>query len=165
MSTGLTYDPIRELPIWESGYRAGVDTGLAAALTAITGEMARQETAAIAVATEFLPQTNILPLVDLVITHGGNNTTTEAMHFGTPMIVLPLFWDQYDNAARVHETGHGIRLDTYRCTADQLADAISSLLDDHELGRRSTLESTAIRSGDGVRRAADLIEEVATSRR
>jgi len=72
--------------------------------------------------------------VDLVITHGGNNTTTEAMHFGKPMIVLPLFWDQYDNAQRVHETGHGIRLDTYRCTADQLADAISSLLDDHELG-------------------------------
>jgi UDP:flavonoid glycosyltransferase YjiC (YdhE family) len=114
---------------------------------------------------EFLPQTNILPLVDLVITHGGNNTTTEAMHFGKPMIVLPLFWDQYDNAQRVHETGHGIRLDTYRCTADQLADAISSLLDDHELGRRLTLESTVIRSADGVRRAADLIEEVATSRR
>jgi len=82
-----------------------------------------------------------------------------------PMIVLPLFWDQYDNAQRVHETGHGIRLDAYRCTADQLADAISSLLDDHELGRWLTPESTAIRSADGVCRAADLIEEVATSRR
>ncbi len=27
---------------------------------------------------EFVPQTRIMPLVDLVITHGGNNTTTEA---------------------------------------------------------------------------------------
>jgi UDP:flavonoid glycosyltransferase YjiC (YdhE family) len=32
------------------------------------------------------------------------------------MIVLPLFWDQYDNAQRVHELGLGSRLDTYRFT-------------------------------------------------
>ena len=29
------------------------------------------------------------------------------------MVVLPLFWDQYDNAQRVQETGFGLRLDTY----------------------------------------------------
>jgi MGT family glycosyltransferase len=112
---------------------------------------------------EFLPQTTILPLVDLVITHGGNNTTTEALHFGKPMIVLPLFWDQYDNAQRVHETGHGIRLDTYRFTDEEMSSALDRLLGDQDLRRRLAAESETIRQRDGVRRAADLIEQVAAS--
>lgn len=107
---------------------------------------------------EFLPQTRILPLVDLVITHGGNNTTTECLHFGKPVIVLPLFWDQYDNAQRVAELGYGVRLDPYRFTDGQLHGALAELLDDARL--RSALEdaSATIRARDGLRAAADLIE-------
>ena len=77
---------------------------------------------------EFLPQTAILPQVDLVITHGGNNTVTESLFFGRPMVALPLFWDQYDNAQRVHETGLGIRLDTYGHDGAELTGAIDRLL-------------------------------------
>jgi len=107
---------------------------------------------------EFLPQTRILPLVDLVITHGGNNTTTESLHFGKPMIVLPLFWDQYDNAQRVAELGYGVRLDPYRFTDAQLHGALAELLGDTRLRHRLTEASTAIRARDGLRTAADLIE-------
>ncbi|SJZ75842.1 glycosyltransferase, MGT family [Marinactinospora thermotolerans DSM 45154] len=110
---------------------------------------------------EFLPQTKILPLADLVITHGGNNTVTESLHFGKPMIVLPLFWDQYDNAQRVHELGLGLRLDTYGFQAEEMRSAIESLLGNAGLRRHLEEIGETIRGRDGVERAADLIESAA----
>ena len=121
------------------------------------------ELAANMVGAEFLPQTSILPQVDLIITHGGNNTTTEAMHFGKPMIVLPLFWDQYDNAQRVHERGYGVRLDPYRFTEAELHGAIERLLGDKELRDRLAADSAAIRAADGLRVAADAIERLGSA--
>lgn len=43
MSTSLTHDPIRELPIYRAGQRVGVDIGLRIALDALTAERGRQE--------------------------------------------------------------------------------------------------------------------------
>jgi MGT family glycosyltransferase len=113
------------------------------------------------VGAEFLPQTAILPRVDLVITHGGNNTTTEALHFGKPMIVLPLFWDQHDNAQRIHEAGLGVRLDTYRCSRDEFVGAIEQLVHDEGLRERLATQARQTQRRDGVVEAARLIEEVA----
>jgi MGT family glycosyltransferase len=106
-----------------------------------------------------VPQTKVLPLVDLVITHGGNNTTTECFHFGKPMIVLPVFWDQYDNAQRVDETGFGRRLATYGFDDDELRGAIDRLLADRALRQRMATLAAVIQGRRGSVRAADLIEQ------
>jgi MGT family glycosyltransferase len=114
------------------------------------------------VGAEFLPQTSILPQVDLVITHGGNNTVTESLYFGRPMVVLPLFWDQYDNAQRVHDTGFGVRLDTYGHTREQLVGAVDRLLDDDALRTRLAAASARLQAAPGTESAADLIEQLAS---
>ncbi len=113
------------------------------------------------VGAQFLPQTNIISQVDLVITHGGNNTVTEALHFGKPMILLPLFWDQYDNAQRMHELGFGVRLATYSFAENELHSAIEKLLNDAELNTKLKKIGEAIRGRDGLGVAAKVIEDVA----
>jgi len=112
---------------------------------------------------EFLPQPAILPQVDLVVTHGGNNTTTECFHHGKPMVALPIFWDQYDNAQRVHETGFGVRLATYEFEDADLLDAIDRLLADGDLRPRLAALSARVQATPGTVRAADLLERVASS--
>lgn len=112
------------------------------------------------VGAEFLPQTTIINQVDLVITHGGNNTTTESLHFGKPMIVLPLFWDQYDNAQRIHELGFGIRLDTYSFTDTEMLGALDTLLGDHDLRQKLATQGEHIRARDGLSVGANVIESV-----
>ncbi len=109
---------------------------------------------------EYLPQPAILPHVDLVITHGGNNTTTECFHFGKPLVALPIFWDQYDNAQRVDETGFGVRLPTYELERETLLDAIDRLLAAGPLRARLAAIAARAQADPGTVRAAGLIEEL-----
>jgi MGT family glycosyltransferase len=117
------------------------------------------------VGAEFLPQTSVLPLVDLVITHGGNNTVTESLFFGKPMVVLPIFWDQHDNARRLDETGFGIHVGTYAHDPADLQAAIARLLDDRALADRLAQTSRRLQATRGTELAADLIERTAASPR
>ena len=117
------------------------------------------------IGAQMLPQTKVIPQVDLVISHGGNNTTTEALHFGKPLIVLPLFWDQYENAQRIDELGFGVRLDTYAFADAELTDAVERLLADTELRSELDRIGSAIRDRDGLRVGADVIERVGSQHR
>jgi MGT family glycosyltransferase len=110
---------------------------------------------------EFVPQPALLPLADVVITHAGNNTTTECFHFGKPMIALPLFWDQYDNAQRVAETGYGIRLPTYEFEDGELLGAIDRLAMDEALRGRMAGIAARVQGSQGTVTAAGLIERLA----
>jgi MGT family glycosyltransferase len=114
---------------------------------------------------EFLPQPSILPQCDLLITHGGNNTVCEGFSFGLPMIGLPLFWDQYDNAQRLAETGFGDRLPTYDWTEEELLETVDRLLADEGLGVRLRAVAVAVRSQPGEVKGADLIERLALTGR
>ncbi|XP_045489783.1 UDP-glycosyltransferase UGT5-like [Pieris rapae] len=60
----------------------------------------------------WMPQSSILahPNVKVFITHGGLLSTMESIHYGIPILAIPVFGDQPHNAARSVEAGHALRV-------------------------------------------------------
>lgn len=106
---------------------------------------------------KWFPQPSVIPQVDAVIHHGGNNTFTECLYFAKPAIIMPYVWDGHDNATRVHETGHGLKMHRADWTEPELAEAISRILNDSEMNGRLMETSSQMRTSPGPEKAAKLI--------
>ena len=109
---------------------------------------------------EWFPQPSVIAKMDLVIHHGGNNTFTECLYFGKPAIIMPYVWDGHDNATRVHETGHGLKMHRSNWNDEELAANIETLLSDDEVGRKLASTATHMRSQQGTVKAAGLLSEL-----
>jgi len=77
---------------------------------------------------ETLPQVEILARSHAAVTHGGNNSVTEAMTFGVPLLVLPFSTDQFAGAAAIEDAGVGIALAPNEATVAELRSALEQLL-------------------------------------
>lgn len=89
---------------------------------------------------------------------------TETFAAGKPMLVLPLFGDQFDNAQRLTETGYGARLDPYDFTPEQLLNQIDLLLGDSELRERCAKAADRLKTTDRHAQLAILLEEMAIAK-
>jgi MGT family glycosyltransferase len=109
------------------------------------------------------PQPAVVPLVDLFIHHGGNNSFNEALFFGKPAIIMPFCWDGLDNAARIHDTGYGDQLPRYTWTEAELAGMIDRLLKDKAMAARLAAVSRHMQAAKGTDKAANILAEIATT--
>ncbi|WTW98742.1 glycosyltransferase [Streptomycetaceae bacterium NBC_01309] len=111
-------------------------------------------------AREFVPQLDLLPHLDAVVTHGGHNTVCEALAFGLPLVVAPIRDDQPLVAQQVVAAGAGVRVRFGRAHVPEIRQAISDVLDkpDYRAGALRVRESFA-RAG-GASAAADALEEL-----
>ncbi|MBS2936793.1 glycosyltransferase family 1 protein [Nocardioides sp. J2M5] len=78
----------------------------------------------------FVPQAEVLPTVDLVVSHGGSGSLLAALAHGLPSLLVPLGADQPHNAARALELGLAERLDAATVTPEEVADRARTLLGD-----------------------------------
>ncbi|GGV89461.1 macrolide-inactivating glycosyltransferase [Streptomyces gelaticus] len=108
----------------------------------------------------WVPQLAILEQADAFVTHAGMGGSSEGLFTGVPMIAVPQAADQFTNADRLVELGVARRIDTDQATAEALRTALTGLVTDPEVARRSARLRAAARAEGGTTRAADLIEEL-----
>ena len=101
---------------------------------------------------EFLPQVALLEHATLSVTHGGNNSVTESLTFGVPMVVLPFSTDQFAGAAAIENAGVGKVLAPNTATVEELRSAILDLLADGNSSAAAGI-GTELRETSGRQRA------------
>jgi UDP:flavonoid glycosyltransferase YjiC (YdhE family) len=81
-------------------------------------------------AEQWVPQRQVMPHAAAMVCHGGFGTVRMALASGVPMVVLPLFADQPNNARRVADLGAGVALERGPAGIAELAEAVAVVLDD-----------------------------------
>ncbi len=109
-----------------------------------------------------IPQIDLLPHVDLFISHGGMNSTMEAGYFGVPLVVIPQIEEQQVTALRVQETGLGVYLKRDEVDAAALSKAVAEVAGSPQVAHNIRALQQEIHQAGGSKGAADLMESKLT---
>ncbi|MDJ0944944.1 MAG: glycosyltransferase [Kiloniellales bacterium] len=124
------------------------------------GGLAAEPRAEGVLAIEAAPHTWLFPRCAAVVHHGGAGTTHEALRWGRPQVVCPVFGDQPFWGRRIAALGAGpAPLPQKRLTAAALAAALSTAADPAVVARAEAL-GAELRAEPGVAAAAELLEGV-----
>ena len=109
----------------------------------------------------YIPQLEVLKKVDLFITHGGMNSTSEGLYHNIPLIIVPQFGDQATVAKRVSTLGASIALigrDNY--TADSIKLAMDKILFDNSYKENAFKIGKSLRDAGGYKKGAEIIKSI-----
>ncbi|GAC1642768.1 MAG: glycosyltransferase [Herpetosiphon sp.] len=102
-----------------------------------------------------VPQLKLLEHVSMFITHGGMNSTMEALYYGIPLIVVPHMGEQTLTAKQVVDLGLGITLvNGTRSKAVELEQAVLAIQQNVGYSRQAHALQRQVRDAGGYQRAA-----------
>jgi UDP:flavonoid glycosyltransferase YjiC (YdhE family) len=109
---------------------------------------------------DYAPFSEVFPKAACVVHHGGLGTSAQAMKAGVPQLVMPLAYDQADNATRMRRLGVATLLYPKRFTGKAVAKRLKSMLDDGGMRQAARTVSERFRGADGASTACALVEEL-----
>ena len=110
----------------------------------------------------FAPFSKLFPRCAAVVHHGGIGTIVKCLAAGTPQLVLPIAYDQFENATKVKAFGAGDWLLPKRRSAEDIARSLRQVLETRAAASRGqgTIQFDV---SDGLDRAADFVEQLAAT--
>jgi UDP:flavonoid glycosyltransferase YjiC (YdhE family) len=115
----------------------------------------------------WVPQQDVLGHAAMAVVHGGSGSALGAIAAGVPLVVVPLFADQPENARRVAEVGAGLAVEPDRedpvATTDPLRDAIAAVLADPSYRDSARALAEELRAQPPVDDAVPLLQSLARS--
>lgn len=106
----------------------------------------------------------VMPAADVILCHAGHGTLLRALSYGKPVVAIPAGGDMFENAARLAWSGAGLRLPPRLAGPRVVRTAVLTALRDRSIAERAREIADWIGEGDGVDRAAPLVEAFADRR-
>jgi UDP:flavonoid glycosyltransferase YjiC (YdhE family) len=108
----------------------------------------------------YAPHSAVFGRAAAILHHGGAGTSAQALRSGRPQLIVPLFADQPDNAARVARLGVARVLPRRRFSAGRAERDLRALLEQPAYAQRAREVAATIALEDGAAEAARIVERL-----
>ncbi|MEY4484358.1 MAG: hypothetical protein RL693_1810 [Verrucomicrobiota bacterium] len=109
---------------------------------------------------EYLPFSEVLPHVSILIHHGGIGTLSQAFAAGVPQLIMPMAHDQPDNAARIKKLNAGEFLSPRQFKAEKIAAAMERILSEADVADSCAHLAQLCKNQDAGTKCVEILESV-----
>jgi UDP:flavonoid glycosyltransferase YjiC (YdhE family) len=104
----------------------------------------------------YAPLQRLAPRAAALVHHGGIGTLAQGLKAGIPQLVMPLFFDQPDNAARLAALGVGASLTPQSWRSDTVAEKLQALLQSDVVKHKCARAAAQFAKDDAVEQSCDI---------
>jgi UDP:flavonoid glycosyltransferase YjiC (YdhE family) len=110
---------------------------------------------------DYVPLSQVLPRAAALVSHGGIGTLSQALAAGIPQLVMPLGFDQFDNAARLEHLGVAATLFPRAFRGSAVALQLARLLNSPAVAQACQVAAERSQTGEWEGPTCRAVEELA----
>jgi len=110
----------------------------------------------------YVPFSQVLPRAAALVHHGGIGTSAQALAAGVPQLVMPMAYDQPDNAARLRRLGLAASLRRQDFRGPLVARALGQLLGSEEVAANCQAVAARLKGSRAIERTCEELEALSS---